>query len=488
MVRVLVIFACVWCGFAQEDTAVRIQSGNITGRDAGEVRAWLGIPYAAPPVGDLRWRPPQPPPEWPGVKAMDRAGAACIQAALGGIGAITLAQSEDCLTLNVWAPKNARQAAVMFWIHGGAFVEGSGGIPMYNGAALAHQGVVVVTINYRLGPLGFLACPELSAESPGEPDANFGIMDQIAALQWVKKNIAAFGGDPRNVTIWGESAGAMSIYLLMISPPARGLFARAIAESGPIFGPMRTLAQAESSGAGRMHEWGAADLHVLRALPAKTFASAGLRDAAPVIDGKYVPEEPRRVFAEGRQAAVPFLLGANSFEASLMVLFGGIGQRLAEMLGANGRKLYSEDPRLRAEQIFSDAGFLEPMRFLAGHTDQAGQAAWLYYFSYVAERRRTNSRGAMHGGEIPWVFDNLGSGLMAAVSTDADRRMADTVSGYWVNFARTGDPNGPALPRWPAYRASTDRLLELGAEITVREHFRKPQLDLIEQVRAALAR
>ena len=293
--RALPLLACAWCACAQNADTVHIQSGTIAGKETAEVRAWLGIPYAAAPVGNARWRPPQPPPRWQGVRSMDRVGPACIQAALGGIGAAGLPQSEDCLSLNVWAPRDARQAPVMFWIHGGAFVEGSGGSGIYNGAALARQGVVVVTINYRLGALGFFAHPQLSAESK-EPAANFGIMDQVAALAWVQKNIAAFGGDPRNVTVWGESAGAMSVYALMVSPPARGLFARAIAQSGPIFGPMPTLAQAERSGADRARAWGAADLKALRALPATTFASGGLRDAGPVIDGKYVPEEPRRVF------------------------------------------------------------------------------------------------------------------------------------------------------------------------------------------------
>ena len=484
--RVFLVLACAWCGFAQNETAVRIESGSITGKNAGEVREWLGIPYAAPPVGDLRWRPPEPPRRWEGVRAMDHVGAACIQAALGGIGAVNLPQSEDCLTLNVWAPKNARQAAVMFWIHGGAFVEGSGGIPIYNGAALARQGVVVVTINYRLGPLGFFAYPGLSAESKGEPAANFGIMDQIVALGWVRRNIAVFGGDPRHVTAWGESAGAMSVYVLMTSPPARGLFARAIAESGPIFGPMRTLAQAEQSGEQRARDWGADNLKALRALPARTFASGGLRDVGPVIDGKYVPAEPRKVFAEGRQAAVPFLLGANNFEASLMGMFSGIGERLADLLGTNGRKLYGDDAHARAQQIFTDAGFLEPTRFLAGRTAKAGQPAWLYYFSYVLERRRARAPGAMHGGEIPFVFDNLSEGPLALMATAEDRKMAETVSGYWVSFAKTGDPNGEGRPQWPAFRMATDKLLELGPEIVVREDFRKPQLDFIGQVRAAL--
>ena len=453
----------------------------------GEVRAWLGIPYAAPPVGDLRWRPPQPAARWEGVRAADQVGAACIQAALGGLGGSHLPQSEDCLTLNVWAPKDARDDAVMFWIHGGAFVEGSGGSPAYNGAALARQGVVVVTLNYRLGELGFFAHPELTRESPGRPAANFGLMDQMAALRWVQRNIAAFGGDPKQVTVFGESAGAMSIYMLMTSPEARGLFARATAESGPVFGSMRTLAQLERTGEERAAAWGAADLKALRTLPSQTFTHAGLA-AGPVIDGKYVPEEPRIAFAEGRQAPVPFLLGANSYEASLMALLGVSADRLGALAAAGAerlRELYGDDPQRRAQQIFTDAGFLEPTRFFAARMEKSGKPAYLYYFSYVAERLRARLQGVPHGGEILFVFDNFPVGALASTLSERDRTMADMVSRYWVNFARTGNPNGPGLPEWPAYRAATDSLLELGSEVAVREHFRRPQLDMIEQVRRA---
>jgi para-nitrobenzyl esterase len=438
-------------------------------------------------VGDLRWRPPQSPARWEGVRAMQQVGAACIQSPLGAARASSLPQSEDCLTLNVWAPKNARQAAVMVWLHGGGFVQGSGGLPFYSGQSLAGKGVVVVTLNYRLGDLGFFAHPELSRESPGEPAVNFGLMDQIAALRWVQKNIAAFGGDPKQVTLFGESAGAMSVYTLMASPAARGFFARAIAESGPILGPMRTLAQLERSGQERARAWGAQDLKALRALPAQTFSHPGL--TGPAIDGKYVLEEPRAAFAEGRQAAVPFLLGANSFEASLMALLGISGSGLTALTGLGDEKLrevYGDDPQRRTQQIFEDAGFLEPTRFFAARMQKTGTAAYLYYFSYVAERRRAQSPGAAHGGEVLFVFDNPPSGALASLMTEADLKMADTVSAYWVNFAKTGNPNASGLPGWPAYRASTDRLLELGPEIAVRENFRKPQLDRIEQVRSLM--
>jgi para-nitrobenzyl esterase len=483
--RSLLFILCASCGLAQNQAAVRIDSGLVAGKETAGVRAWLGIPYAAPPVGALRWRPPQAPAKWDGVRATGLVGPACIQGASGGVAAAHMAQSEDCLTLNVWAPKNAHQAAVMVWIHGGGFVSGSGGLPIYDGAALAHKGVVVVTFNYRLGDLGFFAHPDLTRESPGEPAANFGLMDQIAALRWVRQNVAAFGGDPGKVTVFGESAGAMSVYLLMISPQARGLFARAIAESGPVFGPMRTVADLERAGTERAGTWGAANLEALRALPAQTFTQASLRGAGPAIDGKYVAEGPREAFAAGRQAPVPFLLGANSFEASLMGLYGVAADRFQALLPRNGgraQQLYGNGDG-NGPQIFTDAGFLEPTRFLAARMEKVAAPAYLYYFSYVAERRRAGSPGAPHGGEIRFVFGNGAAGPLAQEFTDADRLVADRVSGYWVNFATTGDPNGSGLPAWPAFRAATGRLLEMGPEFAVRERFRQSQLDWIEQAR-----
>jgi len=231
--RARLSFVLLWAGslIAQPVAPVTIASGRITGKDLGDVQSWLGIPYAAPPVGDLRWQAPRPPASWEGVRAMDHYGSICMQPQRLAVGQ-PAGMSEDCLTLNVWAPKRASKAPVMFWIHGGAFVEGSGALAVYAGTSLARQGVVVVTINYRLGDFGFFAHPELSRESAPDPAANFGLMDQIAALRWVQQNIAAFGGDAGSVTIFGESAGGMSVNVLMMSPPARGLFQRAIAESG----------------------------------------------------------------------------------------------------------------------------------------------------------------------------------------------------------------------------------------------------------------
>ena len=438
MKRILLVLACAGCCYAE-----------------APVKSWLAIPYAKPPVGDLRWRAPQPVGKWDG-RAADQVGPACIQTAMGGQGGGRLPQSEDCLTLNVWAPADAHAAAVMVWIHGGAFVEGSGGLPFYNGAALAKQGVVVVTINYRLGVLGFFADPKLKGET-----GNFGIMDQIAALRWVQANIETAGGDPKNVTVFGESAGAMSVYALMTSPEARGLFAKAIAESGPIFGPMRTLAQMEKTDVERAVAWGATDAKALRALPVDKLKGGPLRDEQPVVDGKVITEDPRRVFAAGHQAAVPFLVGANSYEASLMAMLGSTGDAAT----------------------FMNGGFLEPTRFLAASMDKVDQPAYLYYFSYVAERRRAEAKGAAHGGEVLYVFDNPVAG-----ATAADRKMAETVSAYWVNFAKHGNPNGPGLVEWPAYSPATDRLLELGEKIEVRQHFKKQELDVIERLRSGAGR
>jgi para-nitrobenzyl esterase len=476
--------ACtIWmCAAALGQT---IDSGMISGTDLGDVRSWLGIPYAAPPVGEMRWRPPEAPRPWTGVRAMDQYGSRCMQPGFGGMfGRGSGPASENCLTLNVWAPKEAKKAPVMVWIHGGAFVEGAGSLAVYNGAELARQGVVVVTINYRLGFFGFFAYPGLS-EARGKAAANFGIMDQIAALQWVKRNIAAFGGDPDKVTVFGESAGAESVYILMTSPAARGLFARAIAESGPILRPMRTRQEQEPIDRELSRQWGAGDARALRAVPARQIADSirpgTLRDCQPVIDGTYIPDEPARLFAQGRQARVPFLLGANSNEASLMALFGVSPQTLMAAVRldpARLRELFGAEPAAAARALFTDGGFLLPARFLATQMPRVRQPAYLYFFSYVAQRQRRRSQGVMHGGEVPYVFDN--GGIFAAFVTPEDRAMAHTVSGYWVQFAKTGDPNGGERAEWPAYTVSNGAWMELGENISVRLHLRSEQLDALQ--------
>ncbi len=464
-------------------------SGPVTGKESDGVRSWLGIPYAAPPTGDLRWRPPQAPASWKAPRAMDHFGPRCMQPAIGNLGGGDGEMSEDCLTLNIWAPEAARHAAVMFWIHGGAFVVGSGSFPYYNGASLARQGVVVVTINYRLGVFGVFAHPELTRDAGPQAAANFGLLDQVAALQWVRKNIAAFGGDPDNVTIFGESAGGQSVYDLMVSPAARGLFARAIAESGPMLTPLRTLAQLEQSGLARAREWGAENLKAMRALPAEKIVDASpavIGQSQPVIDGKLLPDEPARLFAGGKQAPVPFLLGDNSFEASLMTTLAINARNLATSIHADPermREVYGPDLQKQGEGLFMDGGFLAPARFLAAQTEKLHQPAFLYYFSYIPTRRRggpgrAQPPGVPHGSEIPFVFDNLTGGL----ASPADREMGDAVSGYWVQFAKSGNPNRKGAADWPAYTAAADQWLELGDPIHVLPHFRKEVLDVMELV------
>jgi para-nitrobenzyl esterase len=463
-----------------------ISSGRITGKDLGDVQEWLGIPYAAPPVGKLRWAPPESPASWEGVRAMDHYGNVCMQPKAMAAAEPT-PMNEDCLSLNVWAPRAARNLAVMVWIHGGAFIEGSGALALYEGTELARKGVVLVTLNYRLGDFGFFAHPELKGET------NFGLRDQIAALRWVHRNIAAFGGDPQNVTIFGESAGGSSVNYLMISPEARGLFSKAIAESGGAHAHAQTLAELEQEDAHRAKPWNAASLEELRAVPAETIQAAPRRLAlglgGPVLDGKFVLENIPTAFAAGKQAPVPFLAGANSFEASLMSMFGITADQLLGAAVAAGdkiRQFYGDDRQKAAEGLFTDATFLAPARYLAAQMEKVKQPAYLYFFSYVVERRRGQAQGVQHGGEIPFVFDQFPAALRP-FATASDRQMADAVSSAWVQFAKTGNPNRPGIPEWPAYTAASDRLLEWGAPIAVLEHFRAQQLDLLTAITAARA-
>jgi len=441
-----------------------ISSGRIAGKDLGDVQEWLGIPYAAPPVGQLRWAPPEAPAPWQDVRAMDHYGNICMQPKLTAIKEPT-PMSEDCLTLNVWAPKGARKDAVMVWIHGGAFIEGSGALEAYNGAKLARMGVVVVTVNYRLGTFGFFAHPDLHGET------NFGLRDQIAALRWVRQNIAAFGGDPENVTIFGESAGGESVDYLMISPAARGLFAHAIAESGGADAQPETVGNLEKEGVRLAQEWQANDLAAMRALPAETIQRTpgrGAGQVGPVVDGKIVPESIVDGFSAGKQAPVPFLLHVTPDQ--VLANAAALGDKL--------RQYYGDDREKAARELFTDALFLAPARYLAARMEKVKQPAYLYFFSYLIEHHRPQTPGVPHAGEIPFVFGNIPA-LLRPIVTPADRQFADKVSAAWVEFAKTGNPNGAGLPEWPAYTASGDRLLEWGSPIAVRQHFHAERLDAV---------
>jgi para-nitrobenzyl esterase len=456
---------------------VETGQGRLVGREADGVHAFRGIPFAEPPVGAGRWRPPGPPPVWGGDRDAGSPGPICIQPpANGDPGVGPLPMSEDCLTLDVWTPEGATAPLpVMVWIHGGGYNNGSGTAALYSGANLARRGVVVVSINYRLGRLGFFDHPALAADrAPGAPAGNYGVLDQIAALEWVRDHIAAFGGDPGRVTIFGESAGGAAVTQLMVAPGARGLFHRAVVQSGlgrqrsaaldedrPGRPSAQTLGVAFARSAGLGLE---ATADALRALPAErlltpmpAFYSDNL-----IVDGTVVPEDVVDAFAAGRQAPVPLIIGTNSAE------FWWIRPSDA---GAYGR---TDDAMTDAEyeallaayggqdgydaHVVSDLIFNEPARHLARLHAGAGYPTFLYRFDVVPASNPEPSGGATHASERPYVFDTLHT--VGRPLGERDARAATAMADYWTTFARTGDPNGGDYPAWPEFRASPDRLLE----------------------------
>jgi len=468
--------AFAWAGLPQQ---VRIDAGVVAGTigTSPEIHVFKGIPFAAPPIGPNRWRAPQPVAHWAGTRAATEYGPRCIQGGPpgGATGAAAPASSEDCLSLNVWTTAESAndRRPVMVWIYGGGFFGGAGSEPRYAGDGLAKRGAVVVTFNYRLGSLGFLAHPELSAESDHQVSGNYGMLDALAALRWVQQNIAAFGGDPGNVTVFGESAGANMTATLVGSPAAKGLFHRAIAQSGAWMGlgmaRMGTLANAEQTGAKAVADIGAKSIAELRAKPAQEVFTS-IRGGNLVVDGYLIPEDLSLTFASGRQNAVDILVGSNKDEGTFFARQGLTANQFASR--AKQRFGVLADGYLK---IFPAADDAEANRsYLAGFSDEAawhqrkfaelqakrGNKTFVYYFTHVPPTLPDRpSRGATHVAEIPYMFDNLPAGL---AWTDVDRKLADTMASYWVNFARTGDPNGTGLPSWPAYRAATGKAQVLG--------------------------
>ena len=478
---------------------VHTRQGDVSGVTAGKVESFKGIAFAAPPVGDLRWRPPGPAPSWSGVKAADAFGPICMQAGRGFYGAMP--RSEDCLTLNVWRPAGAKtgdKLPVMVWIYGGAFVQGAGSTPFYDGTHFAEKGVVLVTFNYRLGRFGFFAHPALDVGSG--PIANYGLMDQIAALKWTRANIAAFGGDPRNVTMFGESAGAISVNYLMTSPAAHGLFDKAISESGFGRSVPKPLKAAEGFGQAFAEANGvkgddAAAAAALRALPADTLNAPfnGLGDPSmpsPILDGRILTQGIDQAFAKGEEAHVPYLEGGNSYEASLFPRVADLPGPVIARAGDPAKVLavYGGQPAPEvARELLTDTMITEPDRDLARQMAKQGQSAFVYHFSYVPAAARPTSFGAAHGSEVPYVFDTLPQqpisygGRDIPAATAADQKVSDAMHAYWVAFAKTGDPAAAGGPAWPRYTAAGDELLEFGADgVKVRKGFARDRLDLIE--------
>lgn len=479
-----------------EPVTVRTAHGSLTGDAAAGVASFKGIPFAAPPVGALRWMPPQSVAAWDGARDATKFGAVCPQpvrgTAGGGVSA-AMPQSEDCLTLNVYAPATAKAAPVMVWLHGGGHHIGASSIPYYDGTAFAQRGVVLVTVNYRLGPLGYFAHPALTAEANADAMlSNYGAMDQQAALKWVQANIAAFGGDPANVTLFGESAGASSTLSLLANPVrSKGLFTKAIVESGGGWGRPIKLADAEIAGSAIATAAGAAtgaDAAALRALPVDKLLAAPAVDFGPIVDGRFYTVTPAIAFATGSALDVPLLIGANSDEGSLMGETPASSGRLALLTGdlARVKPVYGIDnDKALVRAIFGDVIMVGPARFIA-RAAATGSPSWLYHFSYVPEAARGLLPGASHGLEVPFVFNTIGSIVqLANVLTAGDRAQADRINACWVAFARTGVPCQGSLD-WPAYGAE-DQLVEFGSETAVRSGFRKTQLDFQEERVRALA-
>lgn len=503
MGRVLAALALVFAS-AQAPRAT-VESGRLQGVEEAGVAVFRGIPYAAAPVGDLRWRAPQPAPAWPGVRAAARFGNDCPQPPISeppGPGYVN-PTGEDCLFLNVWTPRpaHARPLPVMVWIHGGAWIMGAGSWPPYDGAAFAREGVVLVTLNYRLGRLGVFPHPALRAESAGAPWANYGLLDQIAALHWVKRNIAAFGGDPGNVTIFGESAGGRSVNMLLTSPLAAGLFDKAISQSGGGQNRLESLLEAEPgalpAAEQRALAWSRAqgladdaDAQALRKLPLEVVAAVDYAAPlpAPLVDGRVLAEQVDAALLAGHHANVPYLAGSNSWEQSLLRWLPGAAEaRLREEQDATAQIVaaYAAEGEGRDAALarwWNEASYAAPARFYARRMAAAGGPAWLYRFAYVAHDARGRIPGAVHGADEGLVFHNEDKPSRYGDSV-RDAPMAALLNAYWAQFARSGDPNRAGLPPWPRLSADGDALLRFdddGAHSQPQRTEQAARLDLLD--------
>lgn len=509
----LAAFAAIGDDSPTGATPLRTEGGAVRGVVESGIAVYRGIPYAVPPVGGLRWRPPQRVHSWPGVRDASRLSPDCMQAPFGlpppgGRHPV----AEDCLYLNVWRPASeARRLPVMVWIHGGGFVNGGSSSPDSTGAGVASRGIVFVSFNYRLGRFGFFAFPALNAERRDEATANYALMDQMAALQWIRRNIDDFGGDPHNVTVVGESAGGMSINMLLSSPAAKGLFDRVIVQSGGGRGLMRPRYLTEDTALApsattlgirfaksKGIEGSDADaLQQLRALSAEQITS-GLNMvsllvpdhalfAGPVIDGTLFPETPEQAFVAGRQHPVPMIVGATSADLGF-----GTARSVEEAVGIFGPdadtalRLYDADgardlKRLNAV-IAADRAMVEPARFIARSMLRLNQPVYAYRFDYVPEAKRASSPwGAQHATDVPFAFDLLPDVYGDAVTTE-DARVAALMCDYWVAFASTGNPNGTDRTAWPRYESITDVILEFTRDgrATASADPWRTRLDLVE--------
>jgi para-nitrobenzyl esterase len=495
-----ICLAAAMAGGASGADRVRTADGILEGTTipGSGVRAFKGIPFAAPPVGDLRWKPPQPVKRWQVVRRADRFGPRAMQRPIfGDMNFRSDGMSEDCLYLNVWTPARSskERLPVLVYFYGGGFVAGDGSEPRYDGESMARRGIVALTVNYRLGVFGFLAHPELTKESPQHASGNYGLLDQCAALRWVHQNIAAFGGDPRKVTIAGESAGSISVSALMASPLSKELIAGAIGESGALINPTLPpvpLAEAEQTGLQFAAGVGASSLAALRAMPASQLLEATARPGSPwfraTVDGYFLPKLPVQIFAAGEQAHVPLLVGWNSEEMNYRAVMGqdeptpeNYARAVRRLYGDRAEEALKLYPASTAEEAMQSATDLASDRFIAYstwkwsdlHRKTGGKPVYRYFYAHprppmtpemrgatpgLAGGVQRSSRsgasmpvphGAVHSAEIEYAMGNLASNHAFAWTSD-DERVSETMQGFFANFVKTGHPNGPGLPNWPA--------------------------------------
>jgi para-nitrobenzyl esterase len=452
---------------------VQVESGTVEGASERGFTAYLGIPFAAPPVGELRWREPRPAPKWQGIRKATTFAPACLQKGVSMPGEKPPVTNEDCLYLNIWTPRRSagKTMPVIVWIHGGGYRNGSASMPLYRGDRLAQRGVIVVTLAYRLGPFGFLAHPELTAESVRQTSGNYGLLDQIAALEWIQRNIAAFGGDPKRVTIAGQSSGGMSVSILMASPRAKGLFHRAIGQSGGLFEPLKIapsylLQNAERDGAAYAASVGADSIAALRKLPAAELLGGKSGSVGhPVIEPRVLPVSPHEAFSSGNYNDVPTMVGFNaeearalvdvkpvkaaSFDADIKRSFGALPPALMDA--------YPHTTDAQAQQARLD--FERDLRFgwdmwawarLQAKSER--NRVYFYYFDHKPPFPAGSPHenwGASHFAELWYMFDHLDQEDWHWSA--ADRTLAENMARYWTNFAISGDPNGDGLPAWPHF-------------------------------------
>lgn len=519
LIRFCIAIIMVMTAMAAIQEPIKVAGGMIKGTPGWGwgIREYRGIPFAAPPVGKLRWQPPQPVIPWQGVRAADRFSPACIQREMspssGSWNAGLINTSEDCLYLNVWTPATAstQRLPVVLWIHGGGGITGSSAEPIYDGNALAKKGVVVVSTNYRLNVFGWFAHPELTRESEHSSSGNYGTMDQIAAIRWVKNNIAQFGGDPDKLTIFGQSGGCRSVNWLLASPQVKGTIRGAIAQSHAVFNRMTTLSEAEANGTAFMKAANKTSLADLRAMPAAELEEVFVKNPgglnAAIVDGWVLPEEVYATYAKGKQVDVPLITGATNDEGGNL---GGVGRVSAPAPGGRGGSpdtlaAYTAwvkqnfgpraDVLLRAypakndaeakkayHDVYRDINF-EGHRTWAKFQSTTGKSpVYLYMFSHIPPRPESNGNnpaapaGAVHFSDMIYVFDNLR--MKDYPWTEIDRKVADIMSSYWMNFVKTGNPNGAGLADWPVYNPKDEFWLNIANPVRL-ERFNSAGVDVI---------